>query len=466
MEPLTPPISPARPAQNNVDEVKVKVEPVEEMAEEPSKPSKLDEAMEEDFQQSSRALDFSMISSISGYNSQEHSLASADTVYNGSSSSSSRGSSSGDESSSMDIKNDDLPDDPHNLRILHTFVELDLLPREVTGIQETAAMSLVDLEKLVTFKEKFFNLGDEKTHAGHLYDVENCFFRQGLPALYETTYCVPGSVDFHMGFLILYNKKNHNFELKFYLRVGERQIIVTEFQDFYRMLFSTDLATLEKDYGEFILFENIVGKVKRDAHNCDWLILYQVWDNYHHRLGVDNEPFRIVMSERQHTRLQKTMITEMHVSHLYMKKLTASANICMSTAIGLAYNGLKMKCKGCRQNNPYDHICRTFEFSRTVHNALGNELERLVVEDKDHFQCEIYGRLLKLVKSEYSLRDILSEMLVNDNGLALGGNMIGGRIPGWVSEFKAPSSEYIRAKYRIVDYDMIDGADDDDDMDL
>jgi hypothetical protein len=331
--------------------------------------------------------------------------------------------------------------------------EKDLeLPLEYIKAKSSKEVSEVGIHELTTMMEKFFNIYDPQYDVGNMFDVQNLYRRLNWIVLFDSSFDVGSHLK--AGLIVILNKELCVFETKLKIQCGERILLVRDAGKFLCM-FSNSFATLERTYGDHMIFEDIVGQVVYDVNgDSPWLVLYQVTNYYFHKLGIDYEPCRIVFSPREFKALLTFMKHQMYIIMADMSTLCDLGNSLLRDLMSKARQTIRLNCKGCVENLIIHHTCDDCFLDHALAKAA--LLKQFAAAKEDPMNSDnCRKRVLEALEgintvpvTQYLVKCVRSEAAVT--------RRFSGGVPLYIQPFETPNRMDICAKYKTGDYDVID----------
>lgn len=316
----------------------------------------------------------------------------------------------------------------------------DLYIKSKTGVMSAG----LDLSCITKYMELFYNFYDPEHKSGAKFDIDNLYRRHELVALYDSTFNV--GVNMKVGLLLTLNKDLCMFESKLKIQCGERMLLIKDYTSFTHM-FSNSMESLAGAYDNQIVFENLIGKVMYDEHRrAPWLVLYQIQNYYFHKIGIEDEPIRIVLSQREFNSVMHFLSNNLYAVADDVNAMCKLANSLMKTLLSRAEYAIRENCTGCVENTIIRHDCDGLDKdSDYCRKFLLKEIERMQGDALYNDACrkrvlEDFKKLIKPI-SEHFLSTLMASGRVT--------RRYSGGMPLYMRPYVAPTLREIQEVYSM-----------------
>lgn len=329
--------------------------------------------------------------------------------------------------------------------------EMIALPDDYFAAKYKKPIGETSLSEQTSLMEKFFNIYDPEFQIGAKYDMDNMYRRLDWHVIYESSFDVGRHLQ--CGILIMLNKENCVFENRFKIQCGERVILVKEPVKFMHM-FDRDLNDLQICYEDHIVFEDMIGRVLYDLNNDSWLALYQIQNHFFHKIGIEDEPWRIVFSERELKALMKFMRHQMYVWQSNIEAMRLLTNSLMFDVMSKVRNELRVNCAGCCTGVIINHTCDDYFFDMEFARELLLKHLQAARDDKmnaDRCRKHVLEKLERFVKpiATYIVKSMREEAAVT--------RRFYGGVPQWIKDFVTPQfSDMVQMFKGALNCDEVD----------
>lgn len=312
-------------------------------------------------------------------------------------------------------------------------------------------MGETSLSEQTSLMEKFFNMYDPEFKIGAKFDMDNMYRRLDWHVIYESSFDIGRQLQ--GGILIMLNKENCVFESRFKIQCGERVILIKEPVKFMHM-FDRDLDDLQMCYEDHVVFEDMIGRVFYDLNDDAWLALYQIQNNFFHKIGIEDEPWRIVFSERELKALIKFMKYQMYVWQSNIEAMRALTNSLMFDVISKVRNELRANCIGCCTGVIINHTCDDCFIDKDYGREMLLKHLRIAGADVingDKCRKHVLDKLERFVKpiAAYIVKSVKEEAAVT--------RRFYGGVPHWIKDFVTPNyDEMVKMYGGVANCDEVD----------
>jgi hypothetical protein len=324
------------------------------------------------------------------------------------------------------------------------------LPMEYVKAKTPKAASEVSIHELSALMEKFLNFHDKQFDVGAAYDTQNLHRRYNLDVLFDSKIDVGSHLK--VGLIVIFNNRMGMFEVKLKIQCGQRVLLI---KDAYKFMYMFDFSfkELEKGYGSHIIFEDLIGTVVYDVNgNTPWLALYQIQDYYYHRLGVEDEPIRIVFSQREFKALITFLRHQMYMINADMSYLCNMANSFLSQILSQARSAIRLDCKGCLSNQIIHHTCEEIYLSQGLaETALLKQFAAVKADPMNLDKC----RKHVLESLETLVPPITSYLVKSSRGETAVASRFSKGLPLYILPYETPDKIDISAMYGLQDTDVV-----------
>jgi hypothetical protein len=328
-------------------------------------------------------------------------------------------------------------------------LELPLAYIKAKSKKEVAEVGMYELSALM---EKFLNFYDPQFNVGATYDVENLYRRLNMSVLFDSSFDVGSNLK--AGLIVILNEDQCIFEPLLKIQCGERMILVKDIAKFL-LMFSQSFDKLNSSYGNHMIFENLVGRIVHDVHTCSpWLVLYQIQNYYRHRIGIEEEPIRIVFSQREFRALLSFLNNQLYVIKADMVSMCTLANCLLRDIMAKARQEIKQNCKGCMENMIIHHTCADLMiFPKRAGETLSKQFAAAKADPMNSDKCR--KRVLEaLMRHSEPITDYLVKAAKTEASVAC---RFTGGVPLWVKAYVPPNTKDVHEKYRYrCDCDVVD----------
>jgi hypothetical protein len=332
---------------------------------------------------------------------------------------------------------------------LNDGVEMEL-PIEYIKAKTTKDVSQVNIQELGAMMEKFLNFHDRQFDVGAAYDTQNLHRRRSWDVLFDSK--IDAGSHLKVGLIVILNKDLCMFEVKLKIQCGQRVLLIKNIYDFMRM-FDFSFKELEKSYGSHIVFEDLIGRVVYDVNgDTPWLALYQIQDYYYHKIGVEDEPIRIVFSQREFKALFTFMKHQMHMVMADMSYLCHMANSYLREILYKVQSDIKHNCKGCQSNQVIQHTCDEIYLSHGLaEKALLKQFAATKADQMNLDEC----RKHVLESLETLVEPITSYLVKSTRGRTAIAFRFNGGLPLYILPYETPDQMDICAMYGPLDTHVV-----------
>jgi hypothetical protein len=339
---------------------------------------------------------------------------------------------------------DDLHDD------LNAGGDLEL-PLAYIKAKSKKEVTEVGMHELTALMEKFLNFYDPQFNVGATYDVENLYRRLSLSVLFDSSFNVGSNLK--AGLVVILNEDQCIFETLLKIQCGERMILVKDISMFVHM-FAQSFDKLNSSYGQHMVFENLIGRIVHDVHTCaPWLVLYQIQNYYRHRIGVEEEPIRIVFSQREFRALLTFLNNQLYVIKADMGSMCTLANSLLRDILAKVRHEIKQNCKGCMENMIIHHTCADIMiFPKRAGETLLKQFAAAKADPMNSDKCR-----KRVLVALMSLAEPITKYLVNavKTEASVACRFTGGA-PLWIKTYVPPDTKDVHEKYSYKCGDVVD----------
>jgi hypothetical protein len=325
------------------------------------------------------------------------------------------------------------------------------LPLEYIKANSNKEVSKVGLYELTTLMENFFNFYDPHFEVGAMFDIQNLYQRSNWIVLFDSSFDIGSHLK--AGLIVILNEEQCIFEIMLKIQCGERILLIKDTVKFLCM-FSRSFAALERGYGDHMVFEDLIGRVVRDVNtDAPWLVLYQIKNYYFHKIGIANEPCRIVFSQREFKALLTFMKHQMYVIMADMSSLCFVANSLLRDIMSKVRQNIRLACKGCVENliihHTCDDTCLDYDLAeKTVFKQYAaakndpmssDKCRKHVLESLESISSPLTKHIVKSLRAEAAVTRRFT-----------------GGMPLYIKPYVTPDRMEICAKYGAQDIDVVD----------
>jgi hypothetical protein len=331
------------------------------------------------------------------------------------------------------------------MRVMHDEMDIFELPDDYIKLKTGKEPGDVTIDEYRALMEIFLNLYDPKLKIGAEFDMDNFYRRLSLNIMFDSNIKVGANL--RVGPVVMFNDKHCCFENKLKVQCGERMILIENYVDFFTM-FGQDMHEMYEVYENNMLFEDIVGKFVFDELNNDiWLVLYQIKSWFTHKIGVEGEPWRIVLSERELSALITFLKNNILVNNTLQFEMTSmcyTANAILRDIVSKTRQEVRNNCKGCLERALINHTCdNEFHGGPSVEDILFKQFDLADADPLNSDKCRqaVIGSMEQFIEplAVHIMRNLRAEARVVRKFSA--------GVPLWIQPYETPTLEDFDAMY-------------------